>query len=288
MRILFLSVILIIINFNNIFAQINNKTNEELDSIYISEIENVKGPLKILHAEPLYIDLIRDLGAKAGEKEWNMGFGLTDNNKSSKYNALIEYEFAPIDRLGFEIEIPLTLNYGLQNGSSEEVEDKIESIKLATQWTFHVNDDLNASFAIGYINEFEFSNFRNMKNKLFSGNIFNPFLVGAKRWGDNFHTLIYTGPKINYEFENKQFHTSYEMHTSIHYLISGTRNFIGLETSKYLSHNSNFDLVFRPQMRVGLADNLLVGLVNNIPINKDNERFGFFVRLIWEPGHNEF
>ena len=46
-------------------------TNTEKDSIYIYQIENHKKPDKVLHAEPLYIDLIRDLGARKGEKEYN-------------------------------------------------------------------------------------------------------------------------------------------------------------------------------------------------------------------------
>lgn len=37
-----------------------------LDSIYIAETESVKGKDKVLHAEPLFIDLIRDLGARKG------------------------------------------------------------------------------------------------------------------------------------------------------------------------------------------------------------------------------
>lgn len=262
------------------------QTNQTLDSIYISETEDAKGALKILHAEPLYIDLIRDLGARAGEKEWNYGFGLTDFGKYNQYNALVEYEFAPIDRLGFEIEVPMKFYTGLEDDSTLIPQDRIESLKLATQWTFHVNDKYNASFALGYINELEFNGFKSLKNRTLTGNIFNPFLVGAKRWGDNFHTLIYTGPKIHYDFESLKTHTSFEVHTSIHYLISGTRNFIGLETAQYLE-GKNYDLVFRPQMRVGIADNLLIGIVSNIPINKKDERFGTFFRLIWEPGHDE-
>ena len=42
-------------------------------------------PDKVLHAEPLYIDLIRDLGARKGEKEWNFGYGLTDFNDFDEY-----------------------------------------------------------------------------------------------------------------------------------------------------------------------------------------------------------
>lgn len=51
-----------------------------------------KEPAKVLHAEPLYIDLIRDLGARKGEKEWNVGMGLTDNGDFDEYSALVEFD----------------------------------------------------------------------------------------------------------------------------------------------------------------------------------------------------
>jgi hypothetical protein len=73
------------------FAQVPE--NEILDSLYIQEVEGKKAIDKVLHAEPLYIDLIRDLGARKGEKEWNFGLGLTDRNKGDMYTALIEYEW---------------------------------------------------------------------------------------------------------------------------------------------------------------------------------------------------
>lgn len=38
------------------------------DSLFINETERDSGPAKVLHAEPLYIDLIRDLGARKGER----------------------------------------------------------------------------------------------------------------------------------------------------------------------------------------------------------------------------
>ena len=87
------------------FAQ---NTNTEKDSLYIIQIEELKEPDKVLHAEPLYIDLIRDLGARKGEKEWNVGLGLTDNLSFDSYEALIEYEWAPVNRLGLEVELPFT------------------------------------------------------------------------------------------------------------------------------------------------------------------------------------
>src|SRR5688572_25810465 len=89
------------------YAQEQPIDKQEQDSLYIEHFEE-KLPAKVLHAEPLYIDLIRDLGARKGEHEWNIGLGITDNLKYDTYQTLIEYEFAPIDRLGLEIEVPFT------------------------------------------------------------------------------------------------------------------------------------------------------------------------------------
>jgi hypothetical protein len=69
-------------------------------------------------------------------------------------------------------------------------------------------------------------------------------------------------------------------------MISGTRNFIGLECAKEI-HKCDFDMTIRPQMRVGIADNLLVGIVTGIPINRENQRFSSFLRLIYEPKHKK-
>lgn len=260
-------------------------TKTEKDSIYIQQIEDHKEPDKVLHAEPLYIDLIRDLGARKGEKEWNIGLGLTDNLKFDSYEALIEYEWAPIDRLGFEVELPFTF-YAPQNGieSDSIPSNSLNSIKIATQWSFFVSEPMATSMAIGYINEFELSDFRNFGSPFIKGNIYNPFFVVAKRWGNNFHSLIYTGPMIEQNFITNKFHTTYDINTSFHYMITGTRNFIGVEFNKTID-NSDFDMTIRPQMRLGIADNLLIGIVAGIPVSRENERLSSFVRLIWEPKH---
>ncbi|MBW8244498.1 phosphoribosylformylglycinamidine synthase [Muricauda oceani] len=264
------------------FAQISNT---QKDSLYIVQIEEKKEPSKVLHAEPLYIDLIRDLGARKGEKEWNLGLGLTDELTFDSYEALIEYEWAPMDRLGLEVELPFTFYSTLaNNGGAATPSNRLNSIKIATQWSFFVNERMATSMAIGYINEFELSDFRNFGKPLISGNAYNPFLVVAKRWGNNFHSLIYTGPMIGHEFESGEVHTSYDVNTSFHYMIPGTRNFIGVEFNKTWQH-SDFDMTMRPQMRLGIADNLMIGIVAGIPISRENERFSSFLRLIWEPKH---
>ncbi|MEQ9102768.1 MAG: HAEPLYID family protein [Imperialibacter sp.] len=257
----------------------------EKDSLYIQQIEDHKEPDKVLHAEPLYIDLIRDLGARKGEKEWNLGLGLTDNLKFDSYEALIEYEWAPIDRLGLEVELPFTFYAPMHKTENDSIlSSLLNSIKIAAQWSFFVNEPMATSMALGYINEFELSDFRNFGKPFIKGNVYNPFLVVAKRWGNNFHSLIYTGPKIEQNFSSNKFHTTFDINTSFHYMISGTRNFIGIEFNKAI-RNGYFDMTMRPQMRLGIADNLLIGIIAGIPVSRENERLSSFVRLIWEPGH---
>lgn len=279
---LILFFIIVIYNYN--FAQISDSKK---DSLYITEIQDRKDPDKVLHAEPLYIDLIRDLGARKGEKEWNVGLSLTDNLKFDSYEALVEYEWAPMDRLGLEVELPFTF-YSPVNGEGNTSlpSNQLNSIKIAAQYSFFVNEKIATSMAVGYINEFELSNFRDFGDPFIKGNVYNPFFVIAKRWGNNFHSLIYTGPMINQDFNDNHFKLTYDINTSFHYMIPGTRNFIGVEFNKTLDDN-DFDMTIRPQMRVGVADNLLIGIVGGIPVSRENERLSSFLRLIWEPGHKK-
>lgn len=259
------------------------ETNTVTDSLYIQEVER-KSPDKVLHAEPLYIDLIRDLGARKGEKEWNVGLGLTDNNKYDAYTALVEYEWAPIDRLGLEVELPFSFYYPV-NGGIKAPGSRLNSIKVAAQWSFFVSEKMKTSMALGYIHEFEMADFnRYGKDNLFTGNVYNPFFIAAKRWGQNFHTLLYTGPQFIHHFKDSSLHTLWQVNSNFHYMIPGTRNFIGIEFNKAIA-SDDFDMTIRPQMRVGVADNLLIGIVTGIPINRENERFSSFLRLIYEPGH---
>jgi hypothetical protein len=278
------SLMLIILLASSTYS-IGQISKSDKDSIYIKQVEDRKEPDKVLHAEPLYIDLIRDLGARKGEKEWNVGLGLTDNLKFDSYEALIEYEWAPIDRLGLEVELPFTF-YSPVNGAEKDSipSNNLQSIKIAAQWSFFVSETMATSMAIGYINEFVLSDFRNFGQPFIKGNVYNPFLVVAKRWGKNFHSLIYTGPMIEQNYSTSKFHTTYDINTSFHYMISGTRNFIGVEFNKTLD-KSRFDMTMRPQMRLEIADDLLIGIVVGIPVSREEERLSSFIRLIWEPKH---
>lgn len=271
------------------FTQTDSLTTkrDSLDAVFIQSVEQQTGKLKLLHAEPLYIDLIRDLGARKGEKEWNVGLGLTDNQNFDAYEALVEYEWAPVDRLGLEVELPFTLYYpnSDENIATVVPENKLNSIKLAAQYTFLVSERAKTSLAIGYIHEFELTEFsRYDQERIYQGNTYNPFFIGAKRWGQNYHSLVYAGPVIHQSFSSNDLDFHWQVNTNFHYMIDGTRNFLGVELNKEISADG-FEMTIRPQMRVGIADNLIVGIVTGIPLNRDNERMSSFVRLIYEPGH---
>lgn len=257
-----------------------------MDSTYIQRTEGTKGRDKVLHAEPLYIDLIRDLGARKGEKEWNVGFGLTDNQKYDQYTALVEYEFAPIDRLGLEVELPFSFYFPVNGLVDRQVvpQNKLNGLKLAAQYSFFVSERISTSMALGYIHEFAFVEFnRYGKQRIWKGSIYNPFLIAAKRWGRNFHTLVYSGPVLTRSASSQQ--SQWQTNTSLHFMIPGTRNFIGLEMNKE-TVKGGMDMVFRPQMRLEITEKLMMGIVTGVPINRENERFSMFMRIIYEPGHN--
>ncbi|MBX2946116.1 MAG: phosphoribosylformylglycinamidine synthase [Cyclobacteriaceae bacterium] len=258
--------------------------SQEYDSATVAEEKKL--PYKVLHAEPLYIDLIRDLGAHKGEKEWNLGFGMKDKLRFDQYEALIEYEWAPANRLGLEVEVPVTFYMRAPNGlNAEKPSHRIESIKTAAQWTFLVSRKFQTSLALGYLNEIEFTDLNRISTKdVFQGNLFNPFFIVAKRWGD-WHTLVYTGPKVHFHFENQHWSTEYDINSNIHYMIPGTRNFIGIEFNKMFGHEGLFEMVIRPQMRVVIHDALMIGIVQGIPVSKERERLSSFLRLIYEPQH---
>jgi hypothetical protein len=271
------------------FAQVDSiqEYRKIADSLYIEEVQSdKKGKDKVLHAEPLFIDLIRDLGARKGEKEWNIGLGLNDNNKYDLYTALIEYEFAPVNRLGLEVELPFSFYYPVNVVQRDSVpSSKLNSFKMAMQYSFFVSEKLKTSLAAGYIHELELKEFNTYgKKNIFKGHLYNPFVVAAKRWGTNFHSMVYAGPQIFVPKGEKAAPTNWQVNTSMHYMISGTRNFVGLEINKEIE-NRNLNTVMRPQMRVGLAENLLVGIVSGIPLQRNNQRFSTFIRLIYEPGH---
>ena len=169
--------------------------------------------------------------------------------------------------------------------SKKEIGERVKNLRLESKLSqSFVSEKLKTSMAIGYLNEFELSPFNTYgKSKVFTGNVYNPFFVAAKRWGNNFHTLLYTGPEFIQHFEHNHMETIWQINSNFHYMIPGTRNFIGIEFNKDVT-KTDFDMIIRPQMRVSVAENILIGIVTGVPISRENERFSSFLRLIYEPG----
>lgn len=263
---------------------------ERLDSLYIEEVEDKHPTDKVLHAEPLFVDLIRDLGARKGEHEWNVGLGIADNIRYDHYTALVEYEFAPVNRLGMEVELPFLLYYPNAGEVHKDSipQSRLNSLKAAAQYSFFVSEKHKTSMAVGYIHEALLPAFREYgKEKTLQGHGYNPFFVAARRWGNNFHTLLYAGPYLEHHHGGPMKH-EWQVNSNVHYMIPGTRNFVGVELNKRYepggAGKGDFDMTIRPQMRLAMADNLMIGIVTGIPISRENERFSTFLRLIYEPG----
>lgn len=257
-------------------------------NLFSQEIDEEEDlPLKLEHAEPLYKDLIRDLGARKGEKEWNIGAGITDNLDFDNYEFLVEYEWAVADRLGLEIEVPVTLfsRNSLDRRDNLRPSDRIESLQLAAQYTFLVSEKLQTSLAFGNLLEFELVDLDRLSlNNLTQGMLINPFFIAATRLTPSWHALLYTGPRYFVGWNSHENEFSYEINSNLHYMIPGTSNFIGLEVNQ-LIEDGKLKTVLRPQMRLDIKDNIKIGIVPGIPLNRREQGFSSFIRLIYEPEH---
>ncbi|MGQ3012160.1 MAG: HAEPLYID family protein [Flavobacteriales bacterium] len=238
---------------------------------------------KVRHAEPLYNDLVRDLGARRGEQEWNLGMGLEDHKNYHSLTSFVEYEFAPVNRLGIEFELPVSVHFPSGRGNGAIPMSRINGLKMATQYSFFVSPKLNMTLAAGYTNDFEAIPYTlNGKTRFHFENTSMPFFVAAKSWKTNLHTLLYFGPAFTQHFSSRHWEANMMINTNIHYMFPGTKNFIGLEINKEFGKHAP-SIVFRPQARIVLSQKMMLGVVTGIPLNRTDEGMSLFVRLIYEP-----
>lgn len=238
---------------------------------------------KVAHAEPLYVDLVRDLGARKGEREINVGAEFSATGNYNEYNLFAEYEWAPVHHLGLEVEAVFSF-FSRTNESEENVPaNKPDRLKLATQYSFFVSETYKTTLALGYMHEFELTDYQTFsKGTWVSGNVYSPFFVAAKRWGNHFHTLLYTGPQFHQNFASGALTTTWQINTSFHYMLTGTKHFIGVEVNKAIGQG-HFDVFIHPQLKLKLSDRLAIGFVLSFPTNKRTHGFGSFMRIIYEP-----
>lgn len=236
---------------------------------------------KVHHAEPLYLDLVRDLGARKGEREFNLAAEYINIRKQSKYGLLAEYEWAPINRLGVEVEVDFS--FFNASGDTVQYQNKMDCIRLSSQYSLWVLPELQTTFALGYTHIFELTEFAKYgKNNLLEVSVFNPYAIAAKVWFKNWHTLLYGGPLFERDLAKKEWDLNWQINTSILYGLPGDGNFVGVEFNKLID-NAAFSMTIRPQIKLRLNKQTAIGLVAGIPTGRQDKGFSTFVRLIFEP-----
>lgn len=121
-----------------------------------------------------------------------------------------------------------------------------------------ISERFATSAAIGYLHEFlRAPAVTDSSAAGFIGNLYNPFFVVAHRWNNNWHTLLYAGSRHTAASIT---HTTWENNLSFHYMLSGTPHFIGLKFNQEITDKRS-TVTYRPQIRLQLSHNLLVGLV---------------------------
>jgi hypothetical protein len=250
-------------------------------TIALSQPKTKSLPTKVSHAEPIFFDLIRDLGARRGEKELNVGIGMARFKNYTVHSYLVEYEFAPVNRVGMELEIP----FAFHTTSSEEKDlpshgdNGIEGIKAAVQYSFFVSEKMKTTLAVGYIFETKRKGFDLLRT---TGSIHNPFFIAAKKWGNQFHTLIYTGLSYEHDRENSTTNVGWLLNTGVHYVLQGTKNFIGLEANQEIV-DQRVETVLRPQVKLVISQQSSLGLAVGIPLGENERNMDFLFRWIYEP-----
>lgn len=266
-------------------CSINSFSQNKTDSISLIPTDTTTKKLaKVEHAEPLYIDLMRDLGAKKGEAEVNIGMEINIHNKYDEYYGFLEYEWAIANRLGLEVEVPFSFNHKSKGNDQNIIlpGNKIEGVKLASQYTFLVNEKKKLSMAIAYVHEFELSTFKEIANRdqIFTGMKMTPVFIAAKNFS-NINTMLYTGPVFEHNYHQNSINTGATINASVMFVIPHTKNFIGLENNIDFDKN-NFNYYLHPQIKLAIKHNLMIGLVTGIPIANRNSRGDVMTRLIWE------
>lgn len=240
-------------------------------------------PVKISHAEPIFQDLVRDLGARKGEKEFNLGANFSDAKNYRENAYLAEYEFAPVNRLGLEVETDFSFFSPKKNTAKENIPgNRLDEIKLSAQYTFFVSEKAQTSIAIGYAQAFEFNEFHQYgEGKLITGLVYSPFFVAAKKWGSNIHTIVYSYPMIHQQLGETATTVDWQVNSSVMYALPNSKHFIGIEVNQEINHEK-LSVTYRPQVKIKLDSHYAIGMAAGIPRNSDQKSVSAFFRLIYE------
>ncbi|VXC14390.1 conserved exported hypothetical protein [Chryseobacterium sp. 8AT] len=240
-------------------------------------------PVKVSHAEPIFQDLVRDLGARKGEKEFNLGADFSSGKNYRENGYLAEYEFAPMNRLGLEVETDFSFFSPKNNATKEQIPgNRLDGLRLSAQYTFFVSEKSQTSLALGYTQVIEFTDFKNYgKGKFITGLVYSPFFIAAKKWGSHIHTLVYTYPMIQHQLGENNTPVDWQINSSVMYSLPNSGHFIGMEVNKEISHGKML-VTLRPQVKIKLDSHFAVGIVTGIPVSHQDESISSFFRLVYE------
>ena len=264
--------------------------------------EERESETELKHYVPLYLDIPAELNVKKGYQEINVagGYGFFRDNNAVR--GLIEYDFAPIDKLGFEIEIPFIFLPNQHDSPGDYLEEVMlteeggalesaASLRLGFTYTLFSLPAAKTTLGVGYNNELEtlpFAEFNDESgHRLFIANVYNPFITVAKIWGERFHSMIYTGPAIKQEFDIHKSKTQYRFNTILSYRFGrgNKESFVGLECNQSFGKHMIAQMVLRPQVQLDLSYRWKIGIITGIPIETYNYmKGGGFLRLIYSPG----
>lgn len=240
---------------------------------------------KVKHAEPVYDDLITDLRAKKGANELNVNFGYR-NMEERDHLALsrLEFEYVPIDKLGFEIILPYTAYFANPNADLQERDNRIEFLQWGGQYTFYSSVENGISLALGFENTFGRED--EYEPESTSGftveNIrYMPLLIAAKNWKDTWFLLFSGGTELNHDLSDNDVGFEHQLTTAFHYGFSEDDHFIGVELNKSLEEG-DFEMMIRPQFILEISDSFTLGSSVGIPISVPDTRWTAFLRLAYE------
>lgn len=252
---------------------------------------------EVKHYVPLYLDIPTELNVKKGYKDVSLAGGYAEFRDFRRFRALAEFGFAPIDKLGVEIEVPLVFFHDKKimgppppDAPREEggAPESVTSLRVGINYSFLTLPRAKTTFSAGYFNEIETSPFSRFGRPLLASNLSNPFVVAAKVWGERFHTMVYTGPTFRREFERHETQKQYLLNTIFSYRFGRgeTESFVGLECNQIFVHHEKGQMILRPQILLPLNKQWNLGIVAGFPVATSNHLKGnLFFRLIYVPKH---
>jgi hypothetical protein len=262
-----------------------------------SQEEKKEEPLK--HYMPMYLDMPAELNVRKGYKEIDIGYGMASFKDFNGIRTMAEFDFSPLDNLGFEIEVPFIFVHYKNNQNPNplggqdiivpEEGGNVQSamaLRLGFNYTIHSFKKAKTTLTVGYFNEFESSPFVQFGKPIIEGNVYNPFFSIAKIWGERLHTILYTGPAIRQTFEDNACKTVFRFNPTASYRFGKGRkeNFVALEVNQTWGKGDAGEMVLRPQIQIEFSEKWKVGFVGGIPVTTNNHLNGSgILRLVYNP-----